>query len=336
MPKIVFWSPITRTTGNTHAAIAVSTFMGMTEDVSAILLHAHWQTKKIESSFTDYDQLKNMNIFSNSNIGITALSRLVESNKLVPESIKNYAKPVLKQKLDIMYGTNVTKRDQFAALTETFPAIVRKANDAYDFAIVDLPKGSENPYIREVIEDADLVICTINQDIVRLDEFFEEIENNPIIKDKNKIIVVGDYEYKSKCNLFNIKGRYKTKVPMFAVPHNYIFMDACNDGAAVDFFYKNAKAEANDYNGYFIKEVEKTEQLIDEIVIANRSQDEGTENIRSTVNNLSNAVQQNASFSEELSAMAEELSAQSQNLLDVMKFFDTENDSYKLKTLPKL
>ena len=81
---------------------------------------------------------------------------------------------------------------------------------------------------------------------------------------------------------------------------------------------------------------EKTEQLIDEIVVANRSQDEGTENIRATVNNLSNAVQQNASFSEELSAMAEELSTQSQNLLDVMKFFNTENNYNELKALPSL
>ena len=58
MPKIVFWSPLSRMTGNTHAAIAVSTLMGMEEDVSAILLQAHWQNRKIESSFTDYDQLK--------------------------------------------------------------------------------------------------------------------------------------------------------------------------------------------------------------------------------------------------------------------------------------
>ena len=265
MPKVVFWSPLTRSTGNTHAAIAVSTVMGMEEDVSAILLHAHWQIRKIESSFTDYDQLKSMNVFSNSNIGMTALSRLAESNKLLPESIRNYAKPVLKQRLDIMYGTNVTTREQFASLSNTFPAIVRKADEAYDFVIVDLPKSTENDYIREVIEDADLLVCTINQDIVRLDSFFEELEKNKYIKDKNKIIVIGDYENKSKCNVFNIKGRYKTKYPIFAVPHNYIFTDACNDGAVIDFFYKNANADARDYNGYFISEVKKIVKKILEI-----------------------------------------------------------------------
>lgn len=265
MPKIVFWSPITRTTGNTHAAIAVSTLMGMEEDVNAILLHAHWQSKKIESSYTDYDQLKNMNIFNNSNIGMTALSRLSESNKLLPESIKNYAKPVLKQRLDIMYGTNVTSREQFKALSDTFPAIVRKADDAYDFAIVDSPKGSENAYTKEILEDADLLICTINQDIVRLDEFFEELEKIEEVKDKNKIIVIGDYEHKSKCNMFNVKGRYKTKYPIFAIPHNYVFMDACNDGTVIDFFYKNIKADSRDYNGYFISEVRKIVKKILEI-----------------------------------------------------------------------
>jgi len=265
MPKIVFWSPLTKMSGTTHAAVAVSTLMGIEEDVSAILLHAHWQSRKIESSFTDYDQLKAQNIFENSNIGMTALSRLVDSNKLTPEGIRNYAKPVLKQRLDIMYGTNVKTREQFKALSDTFPAIVRKADEAYDFAIVDCPKGVENAYIKEILEDCDLLICTVSQDIVSLDEMFEEIEKNELIKDKNKIILIGDYENKSKCNIFNLKGRYKTKYPVLSVPHNYVFMDACNDGLAVDFFYKNIKADARDYNGYFISEVRKVVKKILEI-----------------------------------------------------------------------
>jgi len=265
MPKIIFWSPLTRMSGNTHAAIAVSTLMGIEEDVNAILLHAHWKSRKIESSFTDYDQLKAQNIFSNSNIGMTALSRLVDSNKLTPEGIRNYAKPVLKQRFDIMYGTNVTTREQFKALSDTFPAIIRKADEAYDFAIVDSPKGTESGYVREILEDADLLVCTINQDMANLDDFFEEIEKNELIKNKNKIIVIGDYENKSKCNMFNLKGRYRTKYPIFAVPHNYVFMDACNDGDAISFFYKNIKADSRDYNGYFISEVRKIVKKILEI-----------------------------------------------------------------------
>ena len=40
----------------------------------------------------------------------------------------------------------------------------------------------------EILEDADLLICTVNQDIANLDDFFEELEKNEVVKDKNKIM----------------------------------------------------------------------------------------------------------------------------------------------------
>ncbi len=70
-----------------------------------------------------------------------------------------------------------------------------------------------------------------------------------------------------------------------------------------------------------VTEVEQTQSLIDEIESANRTQSSGTQAIRQTVNELNDAVQQNASFSEELAAMAEELAAHSENLLEIISFF---------------
>lgn len=271
MAKIIFWSPIARMTGATHAAIATASLIGIEEDFSNILIHAHWQSKKIESSFTDYDELKNTNIFSNTNIGMTALSRLVESNKLTPDSIKNYAKPVLKQRLDIMYGTNVTERAQFGNLVDNFPSIVRKADQAYDLVFVDLPKSNQNKYINEVLADSDLIICTINQEAVRLDEFFTNLEKNESLKNKKKIILICDYESKSKYNIFNIRSKFGVKDDIMGLPHNYIFSDSCNDGQVIDFFYKNLNADPKDYNGFFIAETRKLVKKIIEITKARES-----------------------------------------------------------------
>jgi len=75
-----------------------------------------------------------------------------------------------------------------------------------------------------------------------------------------------------------------------------------------------------------VTEVERTQTLIDNIEDANRTQNSGTQAIRQTVNDLNDAVQQNASFSEELAAMAEELAAHSQNLLDIITFFKLEEE----------
>lgn len=83
---------------------------------------------------------------------------------------------------------------------------------------------------------------------------------------------------------------------------------------------------AADVLDVIIEEVEQTVQLIDQISDANRNQESGTQAISHTISELNDAVQQNASFSEELAAMAEELSAQSQTLLEAVGYFKTDSD----------
>lgn len=268
MPKIVFWSPVVTSMGQTHASIAISTLMAIEEDFSNLLLHAHWQAKKIESSFTDYVSLKAQNVFNSSSIGITALARLVESNKLSPESIRNYAKPVLKQRLDVMYGTNVSSREQFNQLTNSLGAVIKKSAETYDLVWIDSPKGVEKEYITEVLKSADYIICTMSQEEVFLDEAMEKYFQNDIIKDKPKMLLMCDYEPKSKYNIQNIRRKYGIKEQIHCIPHNYVFTDACNDGAVIDFFYKNLGADKNDYNGYFITEIRNvTKTVLDHVKI---------------------------------------------------------------------
>lgn len=266
MPKIVFWSPKANSIGQTLASVAISTLMAIEEDYSNILLHGHWQARKIESAFTDYDSLKKLNVFNSSSIGITALARLVESNKLTPESIRNYAKPVLKQRLDILYGTNVASREQFSNLTKSLSMVIQVATETYDLVWVDLPKGTEKEYICKTLESADYIICTINQEEVFLDEAMNLYLENDIIKNKPKMLLMCNYEPKSKYNIQNIRRKYGIKENIMAIPHNYVYTDACNDGTVIDFFYKNLGADKNDYNGYFIDETRKVIKEIKEKV----------------------------------------------------------------------
>ena len=262
MPKIVFWSPVATSIGQTHASIAVSTLMAIEEDFSNILLHGHWQAKKIEISFTNYNSLVKQNVFNSSSIGITALARLVESNKLTPEGIRNYAKPVLKQRLDVLYGTNVSSREQFNQLTASLSAVIKKSDETYDFVWIDLPKSVEKEYITDALKDADYVICTLNQEAIFLEEAIEKYLNNDIIKNKPKMLLMCNYEECSKYNIPNIRRKYGIKEDIHCIPHNYLFTDACNDGSVIDFFYKNLGANKNDYNGSFINEVRNVTKTI--------------------------------------------------------------------------
>ena len=188
-------------------------------------------------------------------MGITALARLVDSNKLTPESIRNYAKPVLKQRLDIMYGTNVSSREQFVQLTKSLQKVIKNSTEAYDFVWIDLPKGVDKKYIIDILRDADFVICTINQDAILLEKTIKAYLDSELLKNKNKMLLIGNYEPKSKYNIVNIRRKYGIKDPIMCIPSNYVFTDACNDGEIIDFLYKNLDANKNDYNGYFISEV---------------------------------------------------------------------------------
>lgn len=254
MAKVVFWSPEANMTGNTHTAIAVATVMGISHKASCLIMNGHFNSRKIETSYTPYYELKESGALDNSNIGIGALVRLVVSNKLTSDAIKNYAKPVLKERLDVLYGMASKDKDQHQQMSDNLQYIARKASEVYDLVFIDLPKTNQSDYIKETLKDSDVVVCVVNQDVVKLDEFFDIIANQEELKNKNKIFVIGDYEAKSKYNVANIRSRYRIKDPIFTIPHNYLFMDACNDGNVIDFLYRNINSDPKDYNGNFIFE----------------------------------------------------------------------------------
>lgn len=252
MPRIVFWSPYESMTGSTHTAIAVSTLMGMTHKVTSLLMQANFNSRKMESAFTPYEELKQSGVFENSNIGINALIRLISSNKLTADSIQNYAKPVLKERLDVLYGMSADDEDGYNQLVNNLPYMTRKADEIYDLVFVDMPKGLNKKCIIDTLADAEIIVCVINQDAVKYSDFFDIITTNETLKDKTKLIVMADYESASKFNVMNVKLKYKVKDPLYVIPHNYMFSDACNAGTVVDFLYKNINADPKDYNGNFI------------------------------------------------------------------------------------
>lgn len=268
MAKIVFWSPAEGTSGATHAAIAISSLMGITHKTSSLLIDANSNSKKIASSFTLFDDLTNSNSFNDSNLGMNAIMRLIKSNKLSPDIIQNYSKPVLKGRLDILYSavanTSTEERENLISM----PLITKNADEVYDLVFVDLPKTTTDDSVIRVLSQADIIICVIPQEVEKLSTIMKKIENVTEIKDKQKIFVLGNYEAGSKYNLFNVKLKYKLPDPLFALPHNYLFADACNDGTVLDFLYKNINAAPKDYNGEFmIKATEIVEELVKKLKI---------------------------------------------------------------------
>ena len=143
-------------------------------------------------------------------------------------------------------------KDGYKQIINNLPYMTRKADEIYDLVFVDMPKSLSKKSIMDTVADAEIVVCVVNQDAVKLSDFFTTLSTNEILKDKTKLIVIADYEASSKFNVMNIKLKYKVKDPIYVIPHNYMFADACNSGNVVDFLYKNINSDPKDYNGNFI------------------------------------------------------------------------------------
>lgn len=255
MAKVIFWNENENLNNSTDVAIAVATSISKNYKTRSILMQTNFQNRKIESSFTPYDELKSSGVFENRDIGIGALLKTIVSNKLTATVVTNYAKPVLKERLDVMYGVVSSEKEQHTLMLSNLPYIVKKADEVYDLVFIDLAKGTSNNDIKSVIDDGDVIVYVLDQDSIKLEDYLINIENNEYLKNKSKIIVLANYDDKSKYNVWNIKKRYRVKDPIFTLPYNFVYQDSLNDGNVIDFFYRNTNLDKGDYNGEFVNEV---------------------------------------------------------------------------------
>jgi methyl-accepting chemotaxis protein len=80
-----------------------------------------------------------------------------------------------------------------------------------------------------------------------------------------------------------------------------------------------------------VPDIKKTAELVQEISSASKEQDQGAEQINTSVQQLSAVVQQNASSAEELASTAEELSAQAELLQNLVASLIEMNESDSIK-----
>lgn len=72
--------------------------------------------------------------------------------------------------------------------------------------------------------------------------------------------------------------------------------------------------------------IDETTELVEEIAVACREQDNGAQQVSKAIVQLDTVVQQNAAASEEMAAMAEELSSNAQNLVELIGFFSIDEN----------
>ncbi len=265
MPIVSFWSTVESTqTATTSTIAAVACCMASkNSNYKVLLTQTHYQNMDLETSFNNLDKKNSKGNLDIADTGMDALDRLYRSNKLNPENISNYVSPLMRGKLELLYGTFKNDKDSYDRVLETMPMIIEQSSRFYDIVMVDLNRGYNNTEINQILQHSDLIVLTMSQKMQVLKKIFKDINELKILQEKPIIPVIGKYDRFSTYTSKNIARNFNYKKPIYTIPYNTQFFDACNEGKALSFFATNINADvATDRNGYFINETNKLSNAI--------------------------------------------------------------------------
>lgn len=260
MPIMTFYNVAREQTGQTISAVATATSMAIQHNQKIILISTSLNDNTMKNCFWHEKQKRLSGIFG-PNIsfvaqsGIEGLDRIVRSNKISPETIKDYTKVVLKDRLEILLGLNGTE-EQFKALNKQYLEIIMLANKYYDVVIVDLDKRLEKVVQKEILRNSDIVVPVISQNMQTMDENTKYLSAHPEIDKQKVLYAIGKYNGSTKYNAKNItRSVLKQKNIINTIPYNVLLFESAQEGNIVDLLLNYARLKGKDENTEFLSEV---------------------------------------------------------------------------------
>lgn len=273
MSIVTFWSNGKEETAKTLSMAAVATHMAIEHNYKILIISTIHNDDTLE---TCYWEPKNEELLreiagnkKDVSAGIDGIAKLALSNKLTPNSISNYTRLVFPEhRLEVLLGSKEADDQEYRKIRETYKEVIQVANAFYDYVFVDLNKGLNKTYIKEILEISDLVVVNIAQRLKMIKDFQKLKEENELFKKENVMLLVGRYDKFSKYNSKNIARTLGYKKEISVIPYSTLFFEACSEGKTADFFLRFRKLNSNDRNALFIEEIKKTsEKIIEKINI---------------------------------------------------------------------
>lgn len=260
MPIITFWNTSREQTGQTMAAVATATAMAIQHNQKILLISTSLNDDTIKNCFWHEKNGLLSGIFkSNTNVinqnGIEGLDRIVRSNKITPNLIKDYTKVVLKNRLEILMGLTGTE-EKYVNLSKQYLEIIVLASQYYDFVIVDLSRDMGKVLQKEVLKRTDVIVPVISQRISTIDDTIKYFSDVPELNIDAALFTIGRYDGTSKYNTKNIsRNILKTKTVINTIPYNTLFFEASQEGNVVDLILNLKSLKGKDENSQFMSEI---------------------------------------------------------------------------------
>ncbi len=267
MAIVTFWNGTNEQCGTTSGAIALATQVAIEHNIKVLLVSTSFNDKLIKDSFWKEKKKSTFGFISNNNSaldnnGIEGLDRIIRSNKVSPEIIKDYTHVVLTGRLEVLLGLE-DSQGQYDLIKERYSQIISLAGKYYDLVIVDLDNKVGQQTVVDILKASDIVVSTVSQRAKKIEKLQEMINKREILKKENTIITLGRYMEDTKYNMKNIsRNLLKTKDLVNTIPYNNLFFEATQEAMVIDLLLNLTKVKERDTNYFFVQEIKRLYETI--------------------------------------------------------------------------
>ncbi|MCG7409172.1 chromosome partitioning protein ParA [Paenibacillus sp. ACRRX] len=262
MGQVAFWGSVHGQVGTTSNVIAAACMIGLEYSTRTLVAQTQHTRSTLETAFSKLSGGGSVSKPTFDDKGLDALDRMIRSNRLTSEGVRDYTQPIIQERLDLLSGTEKADEATYHAMNDTLQPIFDYAKRYYNTVLLDVHSGCGNPVTNQLLAQSELIVVCLNQNVQVLDRFFAKKDWPQALNDKPYMILLGQYDPHSKYKLSNIARKYNVRVPMYTVPYCTPFRDACNDRDVRSFFMRMQHSAKDTDTTYFMNEVRKLSKAI--------------------------------------------------------------------------
>ncbi|OXM15544.1 hypothetical protein [Paenibacillus herberti] len=245
---IIFWSPFEGQSRSTTNMAAVASTLALDYHMRILLTQSSEKNGDLERWLLKSDRAGEQR-------GLDAVHRLFSCGMFSSEGLRDHAEPILRERLDLLASRNLTE-DQ---IQELMPHILEGYRRFYDLLFVDLSACTGSELRSYLLDKADVIVTSVNQNRLLLDRYFNDIRRE-LPSGKSVLSCIGSYERGSKLHKDRIMRQYGiSKKEIGAVPRNVRLMDAQNEGQLMTYLMRAREAKGKFLE--FSEEAEFTKSL---------------------------------------------------------------------------
>lgn len=258
--KIAFWSNTRGKNGVTSNLTCVSIMGAIDGTRKTLLLENHYNINNLENALIKQDRtmVKEESYFYNQ-IGLDSLIKRVHSRMVNESSVQEASISLMNGTMHYIPQSHISNKEFFEyEFNQVIHPLFRVLEDFGDVVYVDTA-GCDHLSSKVILNEADLVVVNLSQNPLILSNYFK---NYSSLHEK-AVYLIGNYNPDSRFNLKNIIRMYhidKNKIAV--IPYNIEYKDAVAEGNAIRFLMRNFDCGKEEPNYYFIREVKKAVNMI--------------------------------------------------------------------------